>query len=149
MSGFNFYKELVEDKISALIITTPKKTEKANKKALADGGVDDTATKAKKSKPKKVKADENCPLKKPKNTMTGFAGVFVEDMKKLANEKRADGMNKLIDDVPVPNEEQEEGDGDDDDNDEGGEEDVVVEETQPEELDPVLKARKKFRLGVA
>ena len=116
---------------------------------MAECGVNETAAKVKQSNPNKVNADEESPLKKLKNTMTGFAPALVEEMKELANEKLADETNKLIEGAHAPaEEEEEEGDRDGDDKEDGGEEAFVVEETQPEESDPVLKTRKKSRLGV-
>jgi len=142
---------MVEDKVSALAITTPKKKDKASNTSLTDDGADETAANTNKSKSKKGKADEESPLNKPKNTTTGsFAPGLVEEIKKLADEKLAEEIDKLIEDAPAPTEEEEEEGGkggDGDDNDDEAEEVTVVEETQPEESDPVLKARKKSRLG--
>jgi hypothetical protein len=148
MSGLDFYKELVDGKVSDLSISTPKKEkkDKGGKKAIAAEGVEDAAAKTKKSRPKKSKDDEESPLKKSKNSMTGISPATFEELKKLADDKLTAEMDKLIDEAPAPAEEEEE-DGEvvvDDD----GEEVTVVEETQREELDPVLKARKKSRLGV-
>jgi len=143
MSGSDFYKELVEGKVSDMSISTPKKKNKGNKKALTDGASEETAVKTKKSRPKKAKSDGESPLKKPKKTED-----VVEDTS--SDDKLADDMTKLMKDSADPiatGEEEAEDDGGDDDNDDG--EDVqVVEETQPEDLDPALKARKKSRLGV-
>jgi hypothetical protein len=137
---------LVDGKVSDLSISTPKKEkkDKGGKKVVAAEGAEDTAAKTKKSRPKKAKGDEESPLKKPKH---GISPATFEELKKLADEKLTAEMDKLIDDAPAPVEEEEEEDGEvavDDD----GEEVTVVEETQREELDPVLKARSKSRLGV-
>jgi hypothetical protein len=142
MSGTDFYKELVDGKVEALTITTPKKEKKSGKKALTDGAVDETIAKTKKSKAKKSKGEDESPLKKSKKDEA------------ISDAKLADEMTKLMDGntTPVEEDEEEEGEvprksdgGDDEDDD--GEEVTVVEETQPEELDPVLKARSKSRLG--
>jgi hypothetical protein len=142
MSGTDFYKELVDGKVEALTITTPKKEKKSGKKALTDGAVDETIAKTKKSKAKKSKGEDESPLKKSKKDEA------------VSDAKLADEMTKLMDGntTPVEEDEEEEGEvprksdgGDDEDDD--GEEVTVVEETQPDELDPVLKARSKSRLG--
>jgi len=66
--------------------------------------------------------------------------------------KPTDEMNKLIDDARAPAEEDEEVQEEEDGEvivDDDGEKVTVVEETQREDLDPVLKTRtKKSRLGV-
>jgi hypothetical protein len=146
MSGSDFYKELIDGKVSDLSISTPKKEkkDKNSKKALTDGVSEDAATKTKKYRPKKTKGDEESPLKKPKNSMTEeLRTLAFDEFKKLEDDKLTAEMDKLIDDAPVPAEEEEAEEEDDED----GEEVTVVEETQREDLDPVLKARKKSRLG--
>ena len=146
LSGHDFYKELNDGKVSDLSISTPKKKDKGGKKALAAEGVEESSAKAKKSRPKKAKGDEESPLKKPKKSAEAAVEGTSSDDNKFADE-----MNKLMDDsnAPVVGEDENEEDGDgDDDADDSGEEVLVVEETQREDLDPVLKARKKSRLGV-
>ena len=68
MSGSNFYKELVDGKVSDLSISTHKKEkkDKGSKKSLTDGVSEDAAAKTKKPRPKKTKGDDESPLKKPK-----------------------------------------------------------------------------------
>jgi len=150
MSGLDFYKELVDGKVSDLSISTPKKKDKGGKKAIATEGVEETAAKSKKSRPKKAKGDEESPLKKSKNSMTGISPATSEDLRKLADDKLTAEMDKLIEDAPAPAEEEEEVEEEDGEIvvDDDGEEVTVVEETQREDPEPVVKASKKSRLGV-
>jgi hypothetical protein len=147
---------LVDGKVADLSISTPKKEkkEKGGKKPIASEGSEEAAAnKTKKSKgdpkPKKVKGDGESPLKKPKNSMTEeLKTLAFDEFKKLEDDKLTAEMDKLIDDAPAPAEEEEEEEDGEVVVDDDGEEVTVVEETQREELDPILKARKKSRLGV-
>lgn len=136
MSGSAFYNEMVDAKGPASNVRTPTKKEKVAKKALVDGVVDDSATtKIKKPRVKKTKGDEESPLKKLKKAEA--SGEDVSSDEKLAAE-----MDKLMDEPGGAGEDED----DDEDDDEDGEV-LVVEETQRDDTDVVLKARKK-RYGV-
>jgi len=94
-SGHDFYKELMDGKVSALTITTPKKEKKGGKKALTDGAVDEAVAKIKKSKASTSKGDDESPLKKSKKDE-----AFAEDA--ISDAKLADEMIKLMDGKPHP-----------------------------------------------
>ncbi len=141
---------MVDGKVSDLSISTPKKKDKGGKNAIVTEGVDDSAAKTKKSRPRKAKVDEESPLKKSKNSMTGISTATFEELRKLADDKLTAKMDKLIEDAPAPVEEEEEVEEEDGEVvvDDDGEEVTVVEETQREDSEPVVKASKKSRLGV-
>jgi hypothetical protein len=130
-SGNDFYKELAGDKASTSNIRTPTKKDKILKKTVMTDGLSDESSGFKAKKPRAAKKtnkeDEESPLKKPKKTV-----VIAEDV--TSDDKLADEMDKLLDETPI--------EGTDDDEIE------VVEDTQREDEDPVLKARKKQPLRV-